>query len=85
MEALKGSFECDPSSWYVQIVDAVSVAGRGNQEDASEDALMSLVRDEMAQFYDIANDREFGQIKQKYPNARMVLYKVSDKVEEMDR
>ncbi len=66
---------------YVQIVDSVSSS---SSEDC-EDSLMEIAREELAQFYDVANDREFDQIKQRYPNARMVLYKVADKIEEFDK
>ena len=40
---------------------------------------------EMAQFYDVVNDKEFKQIEQKYASSRMVLYKVSEKIEEIDK
>ena len=39
----------------------------------------------MAQFYDVVNDKEFKQIEQKYASSRMVLYKVSEKIEEIDK
>ena len=38
----------------------------------------------MAQFYDVVNDREFKQIEQKYASSRMVLYKVAEKIDELD-
>ena len=44
----------------------------------------TTVLDEMAQFYDVVNDREFKQIEQKYASSRMVLIKVCEKIEEMD-
>ena len=51
---------------------------------AQEETVLKLVLEEMAQFYDVVNDREFKQIEQKYASSRMVLYKVSEKVEEID-
>ena len=39
----------------------------------------------MAQFFDVVNDREFKQIEQKYASSRMVLVKVGEKIEEMDK
>lgn len=39
----------------------------------------------MAQFYDVANNKEFRQIEQKYSSARMVLYKLGEKVAEFDK
>ncbi len=68
---LRESFECEPSSWYVQVVDAVSCS----QSD-HEDNLMDLVREELAQFYDVINEKGFNEIRKKYPSARMVLYQV---------
>ena len=44
-----------------------------------------IVRDEMAAFYDVVNAKEFRQIEQKYPSARSVLYKLADKVDEIDK
>ena len=64
--------------WYVQVVNsASSVVSR-------EDALMKLVLEEMSQFYDVVNDREFKQIELKYSSSRMVLYKVAEKVTVFD-
>jgi hypothetical protein len=65
-------------AWYVRVVDAVSL------DSEAEDALMKLVRDEMAQFYDVVKDKEFRQIEQKYSSSRIVLVKLMDKVNEVD-
>ena len=54
------------------------------QSSAQEEAILKTVLDEMAQFYDVVNDREFKQIEQKYASSRMVLIKVCEKIEEMD-
>ena len=64
-------------AWYVQAVNSI-------QSSAQEEAILKTVLDEMAQFYDVVNDREFKQIEQKYASARMVLIKVCEKIEEMD-
>ncbi len=83
MEELSSAFDCgeDDGAWYVRIVDSVSL----ENSDVSEDALMKLVREEMAQFYDVVNSKEFAQIEQKYASSRMVLVKVGEKVEELDK
>ena len=64
-------------AWYVQAVNSI-------QSSAQEEAILKTVLDEMAQFYDVVNDREFKQIEQKYASSRMVLIKVCEKIEEMD-
>ena len=79
VEELKSSFECVDEVWYVQVANAVS------DSYSEEDALMSMVREEMAQFYDVVNDKEFRQIEQKYPNSRVVLYKLAEKTQELDK
>lgn len=45
---------------------------------------MDLVREEMAQFFDVVNDKEFKQIEHKYPNSRIVLYKLGESVAQLD-
>ncbi len=83
MESLRNSFlarsSSDDRAWYEKVIDLASLSS----ED--EDGLMKLVRDEMAQFFDVVNDKEFRQIEQKYPGPRVVLYKVAEKVAEFDR
>ena len=64
--------------WYVQVVNSASSVV------AREDALMKLVLEEMSQFYDVVNDREFKQIETRYSSSRMVLYKVAEKVTVFD-
>ena len=58
-------------------------AASGSHSD--EDNLMTLVREEMAQFYDVVNDREFKQLEHKFPNSRVVMYKLSEKIEELEK
>ena len=65
-------------AWYVKTVDSVN-------GPAQEEAILKKVLEEMAQFYDVVNDREFKQIEQKYASSRMVLVKVGEKIEEMDK
>jgi len=60
------------------VVDATS-------NEHLQESLMKMVREEMAQFYDVVNNREFKEIEQKYSHPRMVLYKVAQKVEEFDK
>ncbi len=65
-------------SWYVKVFNSIKSTN-------DEEAMMKLVLEEMAQFYDVVNDREFKQMEQKYASSRMVLYKVGEKIEEMDK
>eukprot|EP00095_Tigriopus_kingsejongensis_P004239 maker-scaffold711_size108467-snap-gene-0.24 protein:Tk04239 transcript:maker-scaffold711_size108467-snap-gene-0.24-mRNA-1 annotation:"e3 ubiquitin-protein ligase shprh" len=74
---IQEEFCCRKEPWYVQVLNRSSSVG--NQEK-----LMDSVREEMAQFFDVVNDREFRQIEQKYPNSSMILYKIGEKVTEID-
>ena len=38
----------------------------------------------MSQFYDVVNNREFEQIKERYHSSRMIMRKVWEKIEEID-
>jgi hypothetical protein len=81
VETLRESFTCGggrEGSWYVKTINSV-------KSSAEEESILKLVLEEMAQFYDVVNDREFKQIEAKYASSRMVLYKVSEKIEEMDK
>ena len=81
VETLRVSFSIGggrEGSWYVKAVNSVKTS-------AQEEAVLKLVLEEMAQFYDVVNDREFKQIEQKYSSSRMVMYKVGEKIEEMDK
>merc|ERR1739848_180161 len=80
VETLQDSFNVGGGkngAWYVQTVNSI-------QTSAQEEAILKTVLDEMAQFFDVVNDREFKQIEQKYASSRMVLIKVCEKIEEMD-
>ena len=68
----------DDEAWYVQVINKTS------NTSSREDALMNLVLEEMSQFYDVVNDREFRQIELKYPSSRTVLYKVAEKIAVFD-
>ena len=37
---------------------------------------MKMVHDEMGQFYDVVTEKEFKEVQDKFPNSRLVLYKV---------
>ncbi len=63
-------------SWYEMVIDSAF----GDDLDA----LMKLVRDEMAAFFDVVNNKEFKQIEQKYSGPRAVLMKLAGKIDEMD-
>ena len=81
VETLRDSFKVGggrEGSWYVKTVNAVKTG-------AQEEAILKMILEEMAQFYDVVNDREFKQIEQKYASSRVVLYKVGEKIEEMDK
>lgn len=67
--------------WFVVVIDTISSSKTPSQMEAD---LMKLVLDEMSQFYDVVNDREFDQIKEKYSSSITVLHKVVDKVSEFD-
>ena len=82
VEELQESFECEKnSSWYERVVDQVAIS----KDDSDETDLMKLVLEEMAQFYDAINEKEFMQIELKFPSSRIVLYKVAEKVIECDK
>ena len=81
VETLQDSFKTGggkSGAWYVQAVNSI-------QTSAQEEAILKTVLEEMAQFFDVVNDREFKQIEQKYASSRMVLVKVGEKIEEMDK
>ena len=43
---------------------------------SQERQLMKMVHDEMGQFYDVVTEKEFKEVQDKFPNSRLVLYKV---------
>ncbi len=49
--------------WYIQVINTVEVADQ-------ERNLLKIVHDELAQFFDIADEKEFREIQEKYPNSR---------------
>ena len=71
------------SSWYENVIDSVSFVHENDSKDA--DSLMRSILDEMAQFYDVVNDREMAQVRAKYSSLREVLRKISTKVLEFDK
>ncbi|TRY78378.1 hypothetical protein TCAL_01692 [Tigriopus californicus] len=74
---LQSSFVCRREPWYVQVINDL-------KSSSNEANLMDLVREEMAQFFDVVNDKEFKQIEHKYPNSRIVLYKLGESVAQLD-
>jgi len=38
----------------------------------------------MSQFFDVVNNREFDEIRKRYSNSRVIMYKVSEKIMEFD-
>ena len=46
--------------------------------------MLQLIHEEMSQFYDVVNNREFEQIKERYHSSRMIMRKVWEKIEEID-
>ena len=79
VEDLQGSFVCKRKPWYEHIVDAVGPSA------GDEDSLLEVVHEEMSKFYDLVNEREMAGVRKKYPNARIVMYKIAEKVQEMDK
>ena len=66
------------TSWYEEVITWVEAADQEKQ-------LMKLVHDEMAQFYDVVSEKEFREIQQKYPNSRLVLYKIFEKLADLNK
>lgn len=56
----------------------------GSSNNHWEDNLLKLVWEEMAQFFDVVKAKEFKRIEAKYRTSREVMYKVAEKVTEMD-
>lgn len=68
-------------AWYEAIVDW---AGEADQEKQ----LMTLVHEEMSQFFDVVNEKEMKEVADRYPNSRYVsilssLELVSDLVQNL--
>ena len=51
------------SSWYEEVISWVEAADQEKQ-------LMKLVHEEMSQFFDVVNEKEFKEVVEKYPNSR---------------
>jgi len=66
------------SSWYEEVISWVEAADQEKQ-------LMKLVHEEMSQFFDVVNEKEFKEVVEKYPNSRIVLYKIFEKLSELDK
>ena len=49
--------------WYEEVIDWVEAADQ-------EKSLMKLVHEEMSQFFDVVNEKEFKEVMEKYPNSR---------------
>ena len=67
----------DEGAWYVQSINRVD-------SGADESSLLQVIHEEMAQFYDVVNNREFEQIRERYCNSRVIMYKVAEKIQEID-
>lgn len=52
-------------AWYEAIVDW---AGEADQEKQ----LMTLVHEEMSQFFDVVNEKEMKEVADRYPSSRCV-------------
>ena len=50
-----------------------------------QESLMKILRDEMAAFFDVVNAKEFKHIEQKYPSPGIVLGKLAEKVDQIDK
>ena len=48
---------------YLKVINTV-------EEAEQERSLLKIVHDELAQFFDIADEKEFREIQDKYPNSR---------------
>ena len=67
----------DTGAWYVDAINHVDAG-------ASESNLLELIHEEMSQFFDVVNNREFDEIRKRYSNSRVIMYKVSEKIMEFD-
>ena len=67
----------DTGAWYVEAINHVD-------SGVSESNLLEVIQEEMSQFFDIVNNREFDEIKKRYSNSRVIMYKVSEKIMEFD-
>ena len=79
VQTLQDAFVCLRTPWYERVVDSVVPSA------SDEDNLLDVVQEEMAQFYDVVKEREFANIRKKYASARTVMYKIAEKVQEMDK
>ena len=66
---MREAFSCEGEPWYVQVLNAVD-SSTDPSASGSEDELMKLVREEMAQFFDVVKDKEFRKLEEKYSNSR---------------
>ncbi|QQP35179.1 SNF2 histone linker PHD RING helicase_ E3 ubiquitin protein ligase, partial [Caligus rogercresseyi] len=64
--------------WYVTAMDSI-------ESSTDENSLLELVHEEMAQFYDVVNDREFKEISEKYSNSRLILYKIVTGIQDSEK
>lgn len=64
-------------AWYVQAINLV-------EPGADESNLLQMIHEEMSQFYDVVNNREFEQIRERYCNSRVIMYKAGEKIVEID-
>ena len=66
------------TAWYQDVIDFVEAADLEKQ-------ILKLVHEELAQFYDVVNEKEFKEIQDKYPSSRIVLYKIYEKLDDLDK
>ena len=43
-----------------------------NDNQSQEKQLMTLVHEEMSQFFDVVNEKEMKEVAERYPNSRCV-------------
>ena len=66
------------TAWYEEVISFVEAADL-------EKSILKLVHEELAQFYDVVNEKEFKEIQAKYPSSRIVLYKIFEKLEDLEK
>lgn len=64
--------------WYEEVISWVEAADHEKQ-------LMKLVHEEMSAFFDVVDEKEFKEVVEKYPNSRLVLYKIFEKLSDLDK
>ena len=66
------------TAWYEEVISFVEAADL-------EKNILKLVHEELGQFYDVVNEKEYKEIQAKYPSSRIVLYKIFEKLEDFEK